>query len=142
VYDLISIFPTRSKSRYSEKWTNRFPSPSGITHIPRLQDWRSLYLIVLLTCIAFLVRCVFRVAEFAGGYDSYLASHEGYFYLLDALPLALAVVLFAAVWPPEVFENGPWTGESGLGLEMRRSPGEESKREGVVGVHAVTYTGA
>lgn len=33
------------------------------------------------------IRCIFRVAEFAGGYDSLLATSEGYFWLLDALPL-------------------------------------------------------
>jgi hypothetical protein len=46
------------------------------------------------------IRCIFRFVEYTQGYDGYLASHEAFFYLLDALPLALAMLLFIAVWPP------------------------------------------
>ncbi|KAE9395967.1 RTA1-domain-containing protein [Gymnopus androsaceus JB14] len=44
-----------------------------------------------------LIRCVFRIAEFAGGYFGFLATHEGYFYLLDALPLWIAMTLYCFV---------------------------------------------
>ena len=68
-----------------------------------MNRWTTLYYVLLLTCVAYLVRCIFRVAEFADGYTGYLAVNEGYFYLLDALPLAIAISLFYFVWPPSVF---------------------------------------
>ncbi|KAE9395150.1 RTA1-domain-containing protein [Gymnopus androsaceus JB14] len=43
-----------------------------------------------LSSVVFCIRCAFRIAEFAGGYFGFLATHEGYFYLLDALPLWIA----------------------------------------------------
>jgi hypothetical protein len=82
-------------------WGSRNPS-AGQRFLNR---WTTLYYVLLLTCIAYLVRCIFRVAEFANGYTSYLAVHEGYFYILDALPLAVAIALFVLVWPPAVFAH-------------------------------------
>ena len=32
-------------------------------------------------------------------YTGFVATHEGYFYALDALPLWLATALYAVVWP-------------------------------------------
>lgn len=34
----------------------------------------------------------------------YLATHEIYFYILDALPLWLSMSLYALLWPPRVVE--------------------------------------
>lgn len=82
-------------------WSSRNPS-AGQRFFDR---WTTLYYVLLLTCVAYLTRCIFRVAEFVGGYDSYLATTEGYFYLLDALPLALAISLFFFVWPPSIFAH-------------------------------------
>jgi hypothetical protein len=82
-------------------WTSRNPS-AGQRFFNR---WTTLYYVLLLTCVAYLTRCVFRVAEFVNGYDSYLATHEGYFYLLDALPLVIAISLFFFVWPPAIFAH-------------------------------------
>ena len=52
-----------------------------------VRDWRILFWVLLSTCVGIVVRCVFRAIEYAGGYDSYLASTEVFFYVLDALPL-------------------------------------------------------
>ncbi|KAH7337990.1 RTA1 like protein-domain-containing protein [Rhizoctonia solani] len=38
--------------------------------------------------------------ENAQGWDGYLATHEGYFYVLDTLPLFIAVLVFVITWPP------------------------------------------
>jgi hypothetical protein len=45
-----------------------------------------------------------------GGYDSYLATHEIYLYLLDALPLLLAMSLYVFVWPPRFIPETPYAG--------------------------------
>ncbi|KAG7530345.1 hypothetical protein FFLO_05117 [Filobasidium floriforme] len=93
-------FGYRSRSRHMV-WTSRNPS-AGQRFFNR---WTTLYYVLLLTCVAYLTRCIFRVAEFVNGYDSYLATHEGYFYLLDALPLVIAISLFFFVWPPSIFAH-------------------------------------
>ncbi|KAJ7101569.1 RTA1 like protein-domain-containing protein [Mycena belliarum] len=64
-----------------------------------VNDWRILYWTLCLTCVSILLRSLFRVAEYAGGPTGYLSTHEGYFYLLDALPLWVAMSSFCAVWP-------------------------------------------
>lgn len=48
-------------------------------------EWRILYFTVCLTCIGFLMRSGFRIAEFKDGYSGYLYTHEGYFYGFDAV---------------------------------------------------------
>ncbi len=40
-------------------------------------------------------------------YNGYLVTHEGYFYLLDSLPLLCAISLFVIVWPPLVLNGLP-----------------------------------
>lgn len=51
------------------------------------------------------VRSVFRIAEYAQGYFGYLATHEGYFYALDALPIFLCIACFTVFWPPIIFDH-------------------------------------
>ena len=42
---------------------------------------------------------MFRVIEYLGGHEGPLRIQEGYFYLLDSVPLFLAMSLYAALWP-------------------------------------------
>ncbi|KAH7337989.1 RTA1 like protein-domain-containing protein [Rhizoctonia solani] len=62
----------------------------------RPQDSGSL----VVSCIGILIRSVFRTVENAQGWDGYLATHEGYFYTLDTLPLFIAILVFVITWPP------------------------------------------
>ncbi|GAA6017618.1 hypothetical protein JCM11491_005303 [Sporobolomyces phaffii] len=64
-----------------------------------LHRWRSLYALLLLTSVGIIVRSVFRLVEYTQGYSGYLPTHEGYFWSLDALPLWLAMSLYAVWWP-------------------------------------------
>lgn len=54
---------------------------------------------------SFQVRSFFRIAEYAQGYFGYLATHEGYFYALDALPIFLCIACFTVFWPPIIFDH-------------------------------------
>lgn len=83
---------------------------------------------MLLTCVAFITRSVFRAIEFAGGYDGvsplpevsllleiyrlltclmpflqYVQTTEAFFYCLDALPIFLGLLVFIAFYPPRFF---------------------------------------
>lgn len=59
-----------------------------------------MYYALLWTCVGILIRSVYRIAEFAQGYDGKLRTTEAYFYALDSLPLFLAIAVWAVVWPP------------------------------------------
>ncbi|GAA6031804.1 hypothetical protein JCM8097_001998 [Rhodosporidiobolus ruineniae] len=68
-------------------------------------DWRPLAVVLGLTMIGILVRSVYRIIEYAQGRDGALMTHEGYFYILDALPLLLSMALFCIIWPPRVLDG-------------------------------------
>ncbi|GAA5867284.1 hypothetical protein JCM1840_005010 [Sporobolomyces johnsonii] len=70
-----------------------------------VSDWRLLWVVLALTCIGILIRSTFRIVEYAQGYSGYLATHEGYFYALDALPLLLSMATFTYVWPTRVIDG-------------------------------------
>jgi hypothetical protein len=49
---------------------------------------------------------VYRVVEFAQGFDGYLASHEVYFYVLEAVPMMPPFILFNLYHPGRIVEGG------------------------------------
>lgn len=64
------------------------------------------------------VRSIFRIAEYAQGYDGYLRTHEAFLYLLDSLPLFLAMLAWALLWPPTILrdDDKPFSGaHAGVG---------------------------
>ncbi|KAJ7144545.1 RTA1 like protein-domain-containing protein [Mycena epipterygia] len=65
-----------------------------------VDEWRVLYFTICITCIGIIVRSIFRIIEFAGGYTGFVSTHEGYFYIFDALPLWISMTLYCFVWPP------------------------------------------
>lgn len=46
------------------------------------------------------MRSIFRIIEYAQGYDGELRTTEVYFYVLDSLPIFLALAVWTVVWPP------------------------------------------
>ncbi|EPQ56237.1 RTA1 like protein [Gloeophyllum trabeum ATCC 11539] len=60
--------------------------------------WRVLW-VLYFSSIFVLIRCIYRIVEFAQGYDGYLVTHEVYFYCLDALPLLIAISVYIPFWP-------------------------------------------
>ncbi|KAF8597895.1 hypothetical protein BDV93DRAFT_452081 [Ceratobasidium sp. AG-I] len=78
------VFIYRIKTKRSEQWNTR---PSGL-----FKHWLALVCIMGVSCVGILIRSVFRTIENVQGFDGYLATHEGYFYALDCLPLWIAVV--------------------------------------------------
>jgi hypothetical protein len=53
--------------------------------------------------VIIILRCIFRVIEFAQGHGGYLASHEAYMYVFDTLPMFAVQVLFHVVRADDVF---------------------------------------
>jgi hypothetical protein len=55
--------------------------------------------LLYLSSIGLLIRSCYRIAEFAQGYGGDLYSHEIYTFLLDGLPLVIAIGVWAIFWP-------------------------------------------
>ncbi|KAJ6553416.1 RTA1 like protein-domain-containing protein [Mycena capillaripes] len=96
---VLYVFASRVSQHFPELWRPKAPRPFKVFSRQPFDEWRILVYIMGVTCVAIIVRSTFRVAEFAGGYNGRIATHEGYFYALDALPLWVAMTLYAVVWP-------------------------------------------
>ncbi|GAA5886138.1 hypothetical protein JCM16303_000061 [Sporobolomyces ruberrimus] len=82
----------------------RWSSFSFFSNAP-INDWRILFALLIVTSMGITVRCWFRLIEYSQGFDGYLATHEAYFYLLDALPLLISMALYAILWPARFIEG-------------------------------------
>ena len=60
-------------------------------------SWKHYLHVLYITSILILVWSVFRLVEYLQGHDGYLASHEIFLYMLDALLMFLVMVIFA-IW--------------------------------------------
>ncbi|KAF8597910.1 RTA1-domain-containing protein [Ceratobasidium sp. AG-I] len=93
IYCLIfALFVYRLKTQRAKEWYYR---PNGL-----FGHWLALIYALTISCIGIVVRSVFRTIENAQGFDGTLATTESYFYVLDCVPLWIAIVVFAVVWPP------------------------------------------
>lgn len=68
--------------------------------------WDKLLKMVLGAAVIIILRCIFRVIEFAQGHTGYLVSHEIYIYIFDAAPMLIVQVMMHFVYAADVF--GVW----------------------------------
>jgi hypothetical protein len=116
-----------SHNRYPQKWGNS--NSYGKAPTTWRNDWRVVYYSMLFSCVFVLVchlflsqneadnqiRCAFRVAEFAQGYNGTLRTTEWYIYTFDTLPIFIAIAIWAVIWPPNYLGDG----QSSLYTETR-----------------------
>ncbi|KAH7416724.1 RTA1 like protein-domain-containing protein [Cadophora sp. MPI-SDFR-AT-0126] len=67
------------------------------------RSWHSLLMLLLAAAAVIILRCIFRIIEFAQGHDGYVASHEVFLYLFDALPMLGVQVMFHVIHAGDVF---------------------------------------
>ncbi|OCF59801.1 hypothetical protein L486_02474 [Kwoniella mangroviensis CBS 10435] len=93
-------------TRRSPKWTNTPQNSQGyVVHLRRLEDWRMILYPVSWSGIGIMIRCIFRVIEYAQGFEGTLRTTEWVFYVFDALPLFLAIAVWVFVWPPAIMRD-------------------------------------
>lgn len=82
-------------------------SPARYT-IPKYgkRTWRSLLVMLLGAAVIIILRCLYRVVEFAQGEKGYLMEHEIFMYLADAGPMFLVQILFHFIHAGDVFPRG------------------------------------
>lgn len=86
-------------------------------------SWQALLKLLLCSAVIIILRCVFRMIEFAQGHDGYLISHEIYIYIFDTLPMLAVQLMFHLCRADQIFggRNGEklGDGESVIGLHQR-----------------------
>ncbi|KAJ7626667.1 RTA1 like protein-domain-containing protein [Mycena polygramma] len=113
---VLIIFAARVSKHFPDVWRPKNPRPFKLFSREPIDDWRILIYVMYATCVGLLIRSVFRVAEFAGGYSSTIATHEGYFYAFDTLPLWIAMTIYCFFWPTRAL--GDHSGRQQLGSRM------------------------
>jgi hypothetical protein len=61
--------------------------------------WHTVVVALYIASTLISIRCVFRIIEFATGFNGYLQSHEVFFYIFDALPMVATMATFNIVVP-------------------------------------------
>ncbi|ANZ77982.1 BA75_04991T0 [Komagataella pastoris] len=64
------------------------------TLVSKYSHWTLSFVVLFITSLLILVRSVFRVVEFFGGYDGAIASNEKLIYGLDAVPILVGSIIF------------------------------------------------
>ncbi|KAJ3350667.1 hypothetical protein HDU83_009490 [Entophlyctis luteolus] len=80
--------------------------------------WKKLYLALFTSCVLVLIRSIFRVIEFAAGFDGPIATNEKYMYTFDFALVTIAVVILN-VYHPGVYLK---TIQKDADVEMAPSP--------------------
>jgi len=75
----------------------RNPTPASMQ-----TSWVKHLSILYVTGVLILIRSLFRVAEFAGGHDGPLQSHEIYLYIFDSVLMLGVMVAFNVVHPGSI----------------------------------------
>ncbi|KAJ6487146.1 RTA-like protein [Mycena vitilis] len=115
------LFAARVAKHFPDLWRARHPRPFKLLSREPIDDWRILIYTMCVTCVGILVRSVFRVAEFVGGYSSTIATHEGYFYAFDTLPLWIAMTIYCFIWPTRALQDH--SGQLGSRMELNTHKG-------------------
>lgn len=85
-------------------WKRLRGSPKALS-VPQYgkHSWVALLKLLLCAAVVIILRCIFRVIEFAQGHDGYLASREVYMYVFDTAPMLAVQVLFHFVYAADIF---------------------------------------
>ncbi len=114
---LLIVF-TRRLRRFCPQAYRR-PSPLRLSDLFSFRDQgpEGVWLLIQalrVSCVAIIVRSLYRAVEQADGFFGYIARHEVYLYVFDAVPLLVVVAAFALVWPPRVV-GAKWSALAGGG---------------------------
>ncbi|KAH6895985.1 RTA1 like protein-domain-containing protein [Thelonectria olida] len=84
------------------------------------KPWASLLVTLYFSLAMITIRIVYRLVEFSGGMgqDNALTTHEAYFYVLEAVPMLLALGAFNVVHPGKIM-TGPNADMPGIFASIR-----------------------
>jgi hypothetical protein len=63
------------------------------------KGWRQFLYVIYISSALVLLRQIYRVIEFSQGFTGYLATHEAFFFVFDAIPIFLSATIFVIYFP-------------------------------------------
>ena len=91
--------------------------------VPESEDWRKMLWILYSVSLLILLRCIFRLVEYAMGNAAYLIAHEWTLYVFDSVPMFLVLVLLLVLQPTKYVPQD---------VEKRKGSGSGSDEEMIV----------
>ncbi|KAL5350220.1 hypothetical protein ACLOAV_005258 [Pseudogymnoascus australis] len=82
---------------------HQLANTEGRADAPR--GWRKVLLAVYVSSGLIIIRCIYRLIEFALGIDGYPFEHEWMFYVFDSLPMLVAIIMFCIYHPAKYLPN-------------------------------------
>lgn len=86
-------------------WHKRMHAAPTNTSLASPLPWARYLWILYLASFLIMVRCIFRIAEYAGGQEGVLLSSEIYLYIFDATLMVLVMVIFNVQHPSLVISR-------------------------------------
>ncbi|KAJ5744477.1 RTA-like protein [Penicillium manginii] len=72
----------------------------------RQRNWVTVLLALYIVSVLILIRCIFRLIEYKGGFNGYLMTHEVYMYIFDAVLMFIAMVVMNVYHPAVILGDG------------------------------------
>ncbi|KAL2127526.1 hypothetical protein VTI74DRAFT_10583 [Chaetomium olivicolor] len=95
----------------------------GLADVEAPAGWQRVVVAVYVSSILILIRCLYRVAEFAEGVEGYAFRHEWLFWVFESAPMLIAIGIFCAIHP------SAYLGRDGARSRIREKAGEEAATE-------------
>jgi hypothetical protein len=120
---IFTAFAFRFRARMIRVESGQLPGV-GLQDADRRRSWRVLLYALLATLALITTRIIYRLIEFAAGIDpnsNPLPFHEWYFYVFDAAPMLLGLMIMNVAHPGRILV--------GPGSEFPKGPTREEKKE-------------
>ncbi|CEO59249.1 hypothetical protein PMG11_03931 [Penicillium brasilianum] len=72
----------------------------------RQRNWMTVLLALYVVSALILIRCIFRLVEYKGGFNGYIMTHEAFGYIFDALLMFIAMVVMNVYHPAVILGDG------------------------------------
>ena len=86
-------------------WHKRMHAAPTTTSLASTLPWARYLWILYFASFLIMVRCIFRIAEYAGGQQGVLLGSEKYLYIFDATLMVLVMVIFNVQHPSLVISR-------------------------------------
>ncbi|OOQ81746.1 putative RTA1 domain protein [Penicillium brasilianum] len=85
----------------------RMQSSAKLYTVPRegKHTWKALIKLLFGAAFIIILRCIYRIIEFAQGTEGYFSTHEIYMYIFDAAPMFVVQAMFHCVHAGDVFPS-------------------------------------
>ncbi|KAH7912267.1 RTA1 like protein-domain-containing protein [Hygrophoropsis aurantiaca] len=130
---LVLQFVSFSVFMLSLGWTHWRLVRDGVD--PYTHRWGIVFRLEYFSSSFYLLRCMYRIIEFAQNRGGYLLIHEAWFYVFDVLPLLIGSSVYLLLWPETYLDQDsvspPAYTDSEAGFGRLSPPSKDSKSDDV-----------